>query len=131
MDVPISVGVSLAFGLSLYETFHRGPHAYFDASISLLFFLLIGRTLDHLMRDRARSAVLGLARLSPRGATVLGADGARDYRAVDELRIGDRILVAAGERLAVDAVVLSGESDVDWSIVNGESRAVPALPGAI
>lgn len=129
MDVPISLAVLLSYGVSLWETIHHGEHAWFDATTSLLFFLLIGRTLDHLMRDRARSAVLGLARLSPRGATVLGVNGERDYRPVEEIRAGDRVLVTAGERLAVDAVVVSGESDVDWSIVNGESRPVPALPG--
>jgi Cu2+-exporting ATPase len=129
MDVPISLAVILSYGVSLWETIHHGEHAWFDATTSLLFFLLIGRTLDHLMRDRARSAVLGLARLSPRGATVLGMDGARDYRPVEDIHAGDRILLAAGERLAVDAVVISGESDIDWSIVNGESRPVPALPG--
>jgi Cu2+-exporting ATPase len=129
MDVPISLAVLLSYFVSLWETIHGGEHAWFDATTSLLFFLLIGRTLDHLMRDRARSAVLGLARLSPRGATVIGTDGARDYRPVDEIRPGDRLLVAAGERLAVDAVVISGESDIDWSIVNGESRPMPALPG--
>ena len=129
MDVPISLAVILSYGVSLWETIHHGEHAWFDATTSLLFFLLIGRTLDHLMRDRARSAVLGLARLSPRGAMVLGTDGMRDYRPVDEIRKGDHILVAAGERLAVDAVVLSGESDVDWSIVNGESRPALAIRG--
>ena len=79
MDVPISIGVLLAFALSLYETVHRGPHAYFDASITLLFFLLIGRTLDHMMRERARAAVQGLARLAARGALVLRPDGAQIY----------------------------------------------------
>ena len=72
MDVPISLAISLSYGVSLWETINHGEHAWFDATASLLFFLLIGRTLDHVMRDRARSAVLGLARLSPRGALVVG-----------------------------------------------------------
>jgi Cu2+-exporting ATPase len=130
MDVPIAVGVTLAYAMSVYETATHGPHAYFDASVTLLFFLLIGRTLDHVMRNRARSAVLGLARLSPRGALVLLPDGSRDYRPVAEIAAGDRLLLAAGERIPVDAVVVAGTSDIDLSVVTGESAPAHAAPGA-
>ena len=111
MDVPISIGVLLAFGLSLYETAHRGPHAYFDAAISLLFFLLIGRTLDYMMRERARVAVRGLARLAARGAVVRQPDGSRSYLPVQDPQPGMTILLTAGERVPVDARVVMGESD--------------------
>jgi Cu2+-exporting ATPase len=131
MDVPIVIGVTLAYAMSLYETIHHGDHAYFDAAVSLLFFLLIGRTLDHMMRDRARSAVLGLARLAPRGAVVIAPDGSRDYRPVSEIAPGTRLLIAAGERIPVDALVEIGGSDIDCSLVNGESRPQPVAPGSL
>ncbi len=130
MDVPIAIGITLSYFASLWETIHHGEHAYFDATASLLFFLLIGRTLDHIMRDRARSAISGLARLNPRGAMVLCDDGSREYRAVDEIRVGDQVSIAAGDRIPVDGVVVSGESDLDMSIVNGESAPVSVLPGS-
>jgi len=128
MDVPIALAITLSYAVSVWETMHHGQHAWFDATVSLLFFLLIGRTLDHVMRDRARSAISGLARLSPRGAMVLTETGGREYRPVEEIQLGDRLLVAAGERIPVDAIVESGRSDVDLSIVNGESA--PAGVGA-
>ncbi|MDS1138323.1 cation-translocating P-type ATPase [Nitratireductor indicus] len=130
MDVPIALGVSLAYGLSLYETINHGAHAYFDASVSLLFFLLIGRTLDHVMRERARTAVSGLARLAPRGAMVLSDDGGRDYVPLEEIRPGMRIAIAAGERIPVDGVVESGASEIDCSMATGESAPQAAGPGA-
>jgi len=129
MDVPISIGVALAYALSLYETVHSGAHAYFDASVSLLFFLLIGRTLDHVMRNRARVAVNGLARLAPRGATVLGEDGSRDYLPLNEIQPGMTLAIAAGERIPVDGVVLDGATDIDCSMATGESAPQTAAPG--
>jgi len=131
MDVPISVGVLLAFGMSLYETAHQGAHAYFDASVSLLFFLLIGRTLDHMMRERARMAVKGLARLAARGALVLQDDGTHLYRPVDEIEPGMTILLAAGERVPVDARVIEGRSEIDGSLVSGESLPQPVAEGSV
>jgi Cu2+-exporting ATPase len=131
MDVPISLGVLLAFGMSLYETAIHGPHAYFDASVTLLFFLLIGRTLDHMMRERARVAVKGLARLAARGALVLQNDGAQTYLPVGEITPGMTIMLAAGERVPVDSQVAKGLSELDVSLVTGESVPQPALPGSV
>ena len=131
MDVPISIGVLLAFGMSLYETIRHGPHAYFDAAISLLFFLLVGRTLDHMMRERARTAVKGLARLAARGASVLRPDGTQHYLPVDELRPGMTIALAAGDRVPVDARVVAGQSELDVSLVSGESLPLAVGPGAL
>ena len=130
MDVPISIGVSLTFAMSLYDTLHHGPHAYFDAAASLLFFLLIGRTLNHVMREKARGAVAGLARMTPRGALVLSADGTQSYRPVAEIAPGMTLLLAAGERVPVDAEILSGTSELDSALVTGEQTPLPAGPGA-
>jgi Cu2+-exporting ATPase len=131
MDVPISIGVLLAFGMSLYDTAHHVEHAYFDASISLLFFLLIGRTLDHMMRERARVAVNGLARLTPRGAMIVHEDGGCAYLPVSEIEPGMTIRLAAGEHVPVDATVLGGRSDLDCSLASGESVPIPVEQGSV
>ncbi|ESW94725.1 Nitrogen fixation protein FixI [Mesorhizobium sp. LSJC268A00] len=128
MDVPIAVGESLAYAMSLYETITHGDHAYFDASVSLLFFLLIGRTLDHVMRERARTAVKSLSQLAARGAMVLRGDGARDYLPVGEIEPGMLLLIAAGERIPVDGKIARGTSDVDCSLVSGESTPSSVAP---
>src|SRR5690606_34082528 len=89
-----------------------------------------GRTLDHVMRERARTAVIGLARLQPRGALVVGVDGGREYRPIGEIEPGMTVLIAAGERIPVDAAVIEGASDLDCSLVNGESAPQPVGEGA-
>ncbi len=129
MDVPISLGVLLAVAMSFYETFTSGPEAYFDAAVTLLFFLLAGRYLDQLMREKARSAVTGLTRLAAKGAIAVGADGLLRYVPLDEVRPGDTIRVPAGERVPVDGRIVSGSSDLDRSLVTGESVPVAAGEG--
>lgn len=129
MDVPISIGVMLAFALSFYDTVHDAPHAYFDAATTLLFFLLVGRTLDHVMREKARSAVAGLARLTPVGATIVGTDGTRRYVAAATIEPGTTLFIAPGDRIPVDGVVATGNSDLDCSLVSGESTPLAASPG--
>ena len=127
MDVPISIGVSLAAAMSLFETIHSGTHAYFDSAVTLLFFLLIGRYLDLRARGRARAAVAHLLSLGTAPVTVLRDDGITVLRFPGDVKVGETVLTAAGERIAVDGRVLRGRSDLDTSLVTGESVPVPAM----
>ncbi len=131
MDVPISLGVLLTLGLSLFELVQGGRHVFFDAAVMLVFFLLVGRYLDALMRERARSAVTGLARLAARGGTVIGEDGATRYLPLEDIRPGMTLRVLPGDRVPVDIRILHGGTDLDRSIVTGESAPAPAGPGDV
>lgn len=130
MDVPISIGVILASGLSLFETIVHGPHAYFDGAVMLLFFLLTGRWLDSVMRDRARDGVTALLKHTPSGALVIDKDGRSSWLDASALRPGMTMLVAAGERLAADGMLLEGRSRLDLGLLTGESTPVPVAVGA-
>ena len=121
MDVPITIGVFLATALSLYETINSGRHAYFDASATLLFFLLAGRTLEYLMRERARSAITNLARIAPRGATRVHEDGRREYLPLKEIEPGMVLELRVGDRVPVDSEVVGEGASFDTSIIDGES----------
>lgn len=122
MDVPISLGVLLATGMSLYQTAAGLDHVYFDAAITLLFFLLIGRALDQRMRTRATAAAQNLLGARVTAATVLDADGTAARIATREIDAGMRILVAAGERIPIDGRLAAGDAEIDESIITGEAR---------
>ncbi len=122
MDVPISLGVLLALGVSVYETAHHAEHAYFDSAVMLLFFLLAGRYLDQAMRRRTRAAAGNLAALKGEIAHRLGADGALVTVPVAAIRAGDRVLVRPGERIPADGVVIAGASAIDDSAITGETQ---------
>lgn len=122
MDVPIAVAIALAALMSLYEVAYGGRHAYFDAALSLTFFLLLGRYLDHRTRAAARSAAQELSALEATTAVRLLQSG-EETVGVDMLAPGDRIRVAPGMRIPVDGVVETEIGDLDRSHLTGE--AVP------
>ncbi|RKF21713.1 cadmium-translocating P-type ATPase [Altericroceibacterium spongiae] len=129
MDVPISIGIVLAAGLSLYETATGGAHAWFDGALMLLTFLLAGRVLDAMMRDRARAGVNALISQAAQGAMVMGDKGLFEWKEAGQLQPGMIMRVAAGERLAADGTILHGESRFDLSLLTGESAAVSHKTG--
>ncbi len=126
MDVPITLAIALAVGTSLYETIHSGEHAYFDAAIALCTFLLAGRYLDHRTRASARSAAQELAALEvPRALRI--TEAGEETVSVADLRVGDIVRVKPGGRIPVDGRVTQGQSEIDRSLMTGES--LPAFAG--
>lgn len=130
MDVPISIGVTLAAGMSLWETLHGRDHAFFDSAVTLLFFLLVGRYLDLRARGRARQAAQHVVSLAARAVRVVLPDGRIETRRPQAVQPEDLVLVASGERVPVDGIVARGETRLDQSIVTGESMPVAVAPGA-
>ncbi|MGJ8560495.1 MAG: heavy metal translocating P-type ATPase [Litorimonas sp.] len=129
MDVPISLAIILACGLSLWETWHGERHTYFDAALMLIFLLLVGRVLDARLRARTGLAARQLAALQVHNARRLTGDTLIETVPTTDLVPGDRVLVASGERVPADGVVLSGESRLDAALVTGETALQNVGPG--
>ncbi|WP_322515246.1 heavy metal translocating P-type ATPase [Rhodopseudomonas palustris] len=129
MDVPITIGVVLALGMSLVETIHHAEHTYFDAAIMLITFLLAGRFLDQKMRQRTRAVAGNLAALKAETATkFVGSDEISEVP-IAAVRAGDIVLLRPGERCAVDGSVVEGRSEIDQSLITGETLYVKAERG--
>ncbi len=124
MDVPISVGVILTLVISFSETLLRGRDAYFDAAVSLLFLLLVGRWLDHVLRGRARSAAADLLAMQSPTAARLDAAGVEALVPLSEVRPGDRLRIRPGDRIPVDGIVEDGRAELDNSLLTGEATPV-------
>ncbi|MBI4725442.1 MAG: heavy metal translocating P-type ATPase, partial [Rhodomicrobium sp.] len=108
MDVPISLAILLSATMSLYQTARGSEQVYFDASVTLLFFLLIGRYLDQRVRTRARGAAENLLGLKAQWAHVIAGDGSVERLPSRLVEPGMRIAVAAGERFPADGVIVQG-----------------------
>ncbi|MEP3280263.1 MAG: heavy metal translocating P-type ATPase [Stappiaceae bacterium] len=130
MDVPITIGVLLALALSVLQTIQHAEHAYFDSAIMLLFFLLIGRYLDQNMRRRTRSFAENIAALRADMAVKLLPDGSTREVPLSRVDPGDSVLVSPGERVSVDGIVQTGQSDIDQSLITGETALCAVKPGS-
>ncbi|WP_372885151.1 heavy metal translocating P-type ATPase [Shimia sp.] len=130
MDVPIVLAILLAVATSLWETMLSGEHAYFDAALTLVFFLLAGRYLDYRTRAVARSAAEELAALEVPRALRMTAAG-EEMVEVRELAVGDLVLVRPGGRMPVDGEIVEGRSELDRALLTGETVPVFAEPGRL
>jgi Cu+-exporting ATPase len=136
MDLLVAVGTTAAWGMSvwLWITAHAGhePHVYFEASAVVITLVLLGKWLEARAKRQATTAIRALQALRPEVAHLLrGAGGGEEIDVpVDEVLPGDRLVVRPGERIALDGVVLLGQSQVDESLLTGESLPVAKNVGA-
>lgn len=128
MDVPISLALILACGMSLIETIQHGEHVYFDSALMLTFFLLVGRYLDFRARRNAKGAAHDLlARLSG-FATIITPDGFKKIH-IQDLKPAMQVHVAMGEKIPADGRIIQGQSDIDTSLITGETLPKRAQEG--
>lgn len=130
MDLPVSIGVLVAFFASLYALITGHDDIYFDSVSMFVFLLLGGRYLEFKARRKAGAAAEMLVKLVPAFAHRLTATGQLEEVAVYQLQAGEQIVVKAGETIPVDGVVLHGESECNEAMLSGESRPVAKTASA-
>jgi Cu+-exporting ATPase len=133
MDQLVALGTSAAYGLSVYHLLvpvdgHHAPPLYFESSAVVVTLILLGKWLEARAKRQATDAIRALQALRPATARVLRA-GVEASVPIDDVAVGDEVVVLPGERIPVDGVVLDGRSHSDESLLSGESLPVPKAPG--
>lgn len=128
IDVPIVLGILMLYGRSIYEVLTDYGPGYFDTLCGLLFFMLLGklfqkRTYNALSYDRDYKSFYPIA------VTKVDFEGKQQNILLNELKIGDRIMVRNQEIIPVDAILIQGEGNIDNSFITGESASIPKKPG--
>ncbi len=126
MDVLVALGTTSAYLLSIYNGFFSKPagHLYFEASAVIITLILLGKYLEHFAKDRTNNALKQLFNLQPTTAILITSDDKTTEVPVESLKIDDHILIKPGQSIPVDAVVISGQSSIDESMLTGESFPV-------
>ena len=122
MDTLVALGVGVAYLYSVYAV-GVGQAVYFEIAALLITFILLGKLFEDLTRNRASSAIEKLVGLQAKHATVI-RDGREVQVPLEEVKVGDQILVKPGEKIAVDGEVKDGSTTIDESMVTGESFPV-------
>ncbi|MGZ8916429.1 MAG: HAD-IC family P-type ATPase [Methylobacter sp.] len=128
MDSLIALGVGSSYGYSVVSLLAGRPGLYFDSATGIITFVLLGRYLEEKAKGKAHDAIRTLVNLQPQNATVL-QDGKELTVSVEQLQIGDILLVRPGEKIPTDGIVIDGMTTVDEAMVTGESLPVIKGPG--
>jgi Cu+-exporting ATPase len=136
MDLLVALGTSAAWGLSLWmllahgaQGTHAMTHLYFESSAAVITLVRLGKWLEARAKRQTTQAIRALGALGPVTARIRRPDGALIEVPIDEVRVGDRVLVGAGERVPVDGEIIEGRTHVDESLLTGESLPVARQVG--
>lgn len=127
MDTLISIGTLAAYFYSLWAVISNNPPIYFDTAAAITTFILLGKYLELKSKNKASSAMEKLLELEAKVANVIDIDGSEREVKIDKINKGDIIIVRPGDKIALDGIVVSGESDIDESMLSGESMPVAKL----
>jgi Cu+-exporting ATPase len=128
MNTLISLGTGAAFLYSLVITFGGGHEVYYEAAAVIITLIMLGRVLEACARGRASEAIRRLRELQPKTARILRGDAELDVP-IEQVLIGDIVVVRPGEKIPVDGTVRQGDSAVDESMLTGESMPVDKKSG--
>lgn len=123
MDLLVAVGTSAAYGLSLYLMFRGEMDLYFEASAVVITLVLLGKYLETKAKQQTTAAIKSLQALRPATAKVIRQNVEKEIP-VEELKISDLVIVRPGERIPIDGVITKGITQVDESLITGESLPI-------
>jgi P-type Cu2+ transporter len=124
MDIPITLGLSIAFCSSLWSTLQQSGHVYYDSIVMFIFFILGGRYFEFMSRKKSTAYLDKVSSILPLNATKINSKGEKEIVELSTLSVSDKVLVKPGEVIPVDGVVYEGHSSVNESIITGESMPV-------
>ena len=129
MDTLIAIGSGAAWAYSIPGVFKMGHHIYFESAAGICTFVLLGRYMEERAKGKASEAIRKLIELQPETALRIAADGSEHEVAIDDVQLGDRLRVRAGDKVPTDGRVLEGNSSIDEAMITGESLPVSKAAG--
>ena len=129
MDVPIALGLSIAFCSSLWSTLQNTGHVYYDSIVMFVFFILGGRYFEFMSRRKSTAYLDKVSSILPLTATQIHPNGDQEIVDLNALSVSEKVLVKPGEVIPVDGDVYEGRSSVNESLITGESMPITKTPG--
>ena len=129
MDVPIALGLSIAFCSSLWSTLQNTGHVYYDSIVMFVFFILGGRYFEFMSRRKSTAYLDKVSSILPLTAVQIHLNGDQEIVELNTLSVSDQVLVKPGEVIPVDGEIYEGRSSVNESLITGESMPVTKTAG--